>query len=189
MNLRGWFIWTANQKPPKFKNFQEHLPMTSQSLFSLSDNFLPEETGSGNTGNKFTGFWGLGWFKICMLAAVDEGSYKLKNIFHSFHFHEFFENIPRLTHRVMNWIMHWSIGGRWFFGGLLWWNGLSLTLGSVFIGSGITSTSGSGPLVLILGSGKKIGNPIVWIHTFFWSLTYAHNNFFTVFLNLLSKIL
>ena len=85
----------------------------------------------------------------------------------------------------MNWIMHWSIGGRWLFGGLLWWNGLSLTLGSVFIGSGITSTSGSGPLVLILGSGKKIGNPIVWIHTFFWSLTYAHNNFFTVFLNLL----
>ena len=58
--------------------------MTSQSLFSLSDNFLPEETGSGNTGNKFTGFWGLGWFKICMLAAVDEGSYKLENIFHSF---------------------------------------------------------------------------------------------------------
>ena len=145
--------------------------MTSQSLFSLSDNFLPEETGSGNTGNKFTGFWGLGWFKICMLAAADEGSYKLNNILHSFHFHEFFENIPRLTHRVMNWIMHWSIGGRWLFGGLLWWNGLSLTLGSVFIGSGITSTSGSGPLVLILGSGKKIGNPIVWIHTFFWSLS------------------
>ena len=70
--------------------------------------------------------------------------------------------------------MHWSIGGRWLFGGLLWWNGLSLALGSVLVGSGIASTSGSaGSLVLILGSRKKIGNPIVWIHTVFWSLTYS----------------
>ena len=114
---------------------------------------------------------------------------KIEKYFSLISFSRIFWKYLRLTHRVMNWIMHWSIGGRWLFGGLLWWNGLSLTLGSVFIGSGITSTSGSGPLVLILGSGKKIGNPIVWIHTFFWSLTYSITIFLQYFFKNLLKIL